>query len=309
VSIRRTLVVPAFNESSRLRAGYERLSPVLALWGPETTELLFVDDGSTDDTLQEIANIYGHLPHVAVVKQPVNRGKGAAVRLGWASARGPHVLTVDADMAIDPRHYPAVDEALDHSPFVPGSRAVDGTIRYGSSLRTWAGAAFHRYVTHYTGTTVRDTQCGCKGLQLGLARVLGVFGMIDGFAYDAELFALCEQLAISPTPVSVTWDDVAGSTVRASATRQIARDVRGIPRTPYQVPALHLPPATTAAEVRQVAVGVRQRGLVLARVGDDLWALFPRDAGVNAITMAASLGATVGVVTPADLRGGTFEPV
>ncbi len=309
MSLQRSLIIPAYNEAQRLAAGYARLAPTLEAWGLETTEIVFVDDGSTDGTLRTIQTVYGHLPHLKVVRHEHNQGKGAAVRLGWASAKAPHVITIDADMAIHPTCLVDVDNALATSAFAPGSRATDGTIRYGHLTRTLAGALFHRVVTHYTGTTVRDTQCGCKGFSLGLARLLGLLGFIEGFAYDAELFYLADQLGITPTPVPVTWDDISGSTVRASSSRTLLRDVRAIPKTKYDILALRGAADLDISAVRQTAIATRQRGLVVARHEDQSLIVFPRDAGINAITMAPQLGADVTSVRLSELRGATYQAV
>jgi len=305
----RSLVLPAFNEAKRLAAGYQRLAPVLDAWGHDTTEIVVVDDGSTDGTLQEVARVYGHLPHLKVVQQPTNMGKGAAVRLGWASAKGAHVITADADMAIRPEHFPAIDEALASAPFAPGSRALNGSIRYDSWQRTLAGSLFHKVVAHYADTGFRDTQCGCKGLQLGAARVLGIFGLIDGFAYDAELFYLAQQLDLTTTPVEVTWDDVSGTTVRAGGARAILRDLRGITKSSYAVPAVTLAAGIDVITVKQAAVSVRQRGLVIARGLESDVVLFPREGGLNAISVAQALGGEITTVSPAALRGRVFDAV
>ena len=120
-------------------------------------------------------------------------------------------------MAIRPECFPAILEALDTAPLAPGSRTSSGSIKYESILRSAAGGVFHRLVRHYSGTSVRDTQCGCKGFQLGSARLLALVGMIDGFAYDVELFYLADQLGLGITPVNVEWDDVAGSSVKEVA--------------------------------------------------------------------------------------------
>lgn len=309
MSLTRSIVIPAFNEVERLARGFERLEPVLTRWGPDTTEIVFVDDGSTDATMATIARVYGHLPHLKVIQQPLNQGKGAAVRLGWASAAGSRVITADADMAIDPQHFLAMDAALLTHPFVPGNRATDGTIRYDSWVRSLAGFAFHQMVTHYTQTRVRDTQCGCKGFQLPFARLLGLFGMIDGFAYDAELFYLARRLGVTAFPQAVTWDDVSGSTVSRRGSWQLVRDVRAIPTTTYQVPVVVIDGDIAGGDLRAAATAVRQRGLVVARWPGRSVVIFPREGGLNAVTVAQDLAGAVGVCSPEDLHGAVFEAV
>jgi dolichyl-phosphate beta-glucosyltransferase len=163
VTISTSLVIPAYNESLRLAAGFERLRPVLEQMGPEQIEVIVVDDGSGDDTMKVAQDVYGHLPHALFVQQPQNRGKGAAVRLGISVARAPLVIATDADLSIRPIHLPEMIVALRESPLVPGSRDHDTADGYDTFLRTMAGRVFNRLVRHYTGTKLRDTQCGCKG--------------------------------------------------------------------------------------------------------------------------------------------------
>lgn len=309
MTVQRSLVIPAFNEAARLATGFERLAPTLEQWHPENTEIVFVDDGSTDGTLAAIATVYGHLPHLKVIQQPFNKGKGAAVRLGWASAKGAHVLTVDADMAIDPRHLPTVDAALSRVAIAAGSRAERGTIRYDGTLRTVAGSLFHRVVTHYTGTTVRDTQCGCKGFQLATARLLGMLGMIEGFGYDAELFYLARQIGAAVETVPVTWQDVHGSTVQARGIRSLLSDLRDIPRRHYENPVIQVARDCSVDVVRAAAVAARQRGLVIARRHDDALIVLPRDGALSAIAIADAIGGTIRTARPIEFVGAALDPV
>jgi dolichyl-phosphate beta-glucosyltransferase len=309
MSLQRSLVIPAFNEAPRLAAGFERLAPVLAQWAPDETEIVFVDDGSSDNTLKEIARVYGHLPNLKVVQHEHNLGKGAAVRTGWASAKAPHVLTIDADMAIDPSCLAAIDAALLEADVAAGDRSHNGSIRYDSWSRTVAGDLFHRVVTHYTKTTVRDTQCGCKGFRLEVARLLGLLGIIEGFAYDAEVLALAQRLNFRVTTVPVTWHDISGSSVRLSQARSLLRDLHDIPRTRFENPVVIVPRETTVTDVRAAAIAVRQRGLVVARRENDAMVVLPRDAGLNAIAMASTLSGTMAIAGLDDFRGAELAAV
>ncbi len=310
VTTAQSLVIPAFNEATRLAAGFERLRPTLELLGTETTEIVMVDDGSHDDTLRVAHQTFGHLPHFRLVQHPHNMGKGTAVRTGLAHARSERVIVADADMSIDPRHFPDILEALGRADMAPGSRAVSGHIRYDSLARTLAGSAFHLLVHHYTRTTVRDTQCGCKGFRLAPGRLLGLLGLVNGFTYDVELFYLALQLGLRVEPVAVTWEDIGGSTVHfASAKTQLFHDVRSVPRTQHRCPVVEVDPAVDLAAVRRAAIETRSAGLVVARGRDEALVVVARDAAVNAIGIGESLGGTVRTASLEELRGRELEAV
>lgn len=304
VSTTQSLVIPAFNEASRLAAGFERLRPTLEVLGVEATEIVMVDDGSSDDTMRVAHQTFGHLANFRLVRHPHNMGKGTAVRTGLAHARSERVIVADADMSIAPRHFPDILEALGRADMAPGSRAVNGHIRYDSLARTIAGSAFHALVHHYTKTTVRDTQCGCKGFRLAPGRLLGLLGLVNGFTYDVELFYLALQLDLRVEPVAVTWEDIGGSTVHfANAKTQLFHDVRGVPRTQHRCPVVEVDTAVDLAAVRRAAIETRSAGLVVARGRDEALVVVARDAAVNAIGLAEALGGTVRTASLQELRG------
>jgi dolichyl-phosphate beta-glucosyltransferase len=305
-----SLVIPAYNESLRLAAGFERLRPVLDEMGPDQIEVIVVDDGSRDDTMRVARDVYGHLPHVLFVQQPQNRGKGAAVRLGISVASAPFVIATDADLSIRPVHLPDFVVALRESPLVPGSREQDLADGYDTVLRTVAGRVFNRLVRHYTGTTLRDTQCGCKGFQLGPARILGLLGFYDRFVYDAEMFYLADQLGIAIRPIPVTWDDIAGSTVHVGRdSLQMVRDLRSLKRRKYENPVVELAATVDVNDVDAAARSSRVQGIVIARGEENALVVLPRDGAVAGVGIATTLGGKLRTAGLAELRGRSFDAV
>ena len=97
-----SVVMPVYNEQATLR---EITAAVLAV--PIRKELILVDDGSKDGSRAILAEL-ARLPDVRVIEHNRNRGKGAALRTGFAAARGSVVVVQDADLEYDPADYPAL---------------------------------------------------------------------------------------------------------------------------------------------------------------------------------------------------------
>jgi hypothetical protein len=211
-----TIVVPAFNEAHRLTDGMKRLDAAVDAGAVdlERTEVVVVDDGSTDETGSTARTLLAPFPHHRVVRNPVNRGKGEAVRLGVALARGSLTAYMDADMAIDPRGIPELVGGLGAHDLVIGSRALpDSMVDSTYAMRSVMGRVFNRLVTTGTGLGLQDTQCGFKAFRTPVARLLFHLVRIDRFAFDVEILARARQLGLRIGEVPVHWRHVAGSTV------------------------------------------------------------------------------------------------
>ncbi len=208
--------MPAFNEARRLAEGMRRFEMAVSQGAVdvERSELLLVDDGSTDETAATAEKLLSPLPHHRVLSLPVNRGKGAAVRAGITASRGRFVAYMDADMAIDPRAVPLLLEALVDNDIAVGSRALRGSsVESLYVVRTLMGRMFNRIVTAGTGLGLRDTQCGFKAFRAPVARLL--FGLLgtERFAFDVELLLRANRMGLRIAEVPVQWKHVEGSTI------------------------------------------------------------------------------------------------
>jgi len=141
-----SVVVPVYNERASLREVLER---VLAV--PLELEVICVDDGSNDGSREVLAELQRQHPHIQVILQPRNMGKGAALRRGIQEARGDFVIIQDADLEYDPADYQVL---LD--PLIQGKADVV----YGSRF---LGSAPHRvlYFWHSVGNRLLTLLSNC----------------------------------------------------------------------------------------------------------------------------------------------------
>ena len=208
---RLSVVVPAYREGERIRETVDRLRSELS--PAEPLEIIVVDDGSPDGTADEAESAGADL----VVRQPENRGKGAAVRAGALAANGRTVAFVDADLAYPPvQLLRLVDDVESGWDVVVGSRHhIDTTtLVKARRLRVVTGRLFNLLTTAVLLGHYRDTQCGLKAFRSDVARLLFSHTRVDGFAFDVEVFHLAERYRLSLTEVPVALSNTATSTVR-----------------------------------------------------------------------------------------------
>lgn len=207
------VVIPAFEESARLGSSLERIVAYLTERGG-AFEIVVVDDGSRDGTA-EVANRFASRA-TRVVRLPVNRGKGAAVRTGIAATRADRILICDADLSTPIEELERLEPALARSPVVLGSRASEGSRieRHQPWYRELAGKVFNLLVRASGVRGIRDTQCGFKLLAGDVARGLAADLTIERFAWDVELVWLAQRRGYRVEEVGVAWSNDPASKVR-----------------------------------------------------------------------------------------------
>ena len=181
-----TVIIPAYNEEARLPVTLPRLLAD-GRW-PAACELLVVDDGSPDRTVQVARELLDEVPNARVLQLPWHAGKGAAVRLGVASAHGPKVIFMDADLATDLSALPDLIDALDRADVAVGSRAHPEALVTGrSAMRELLHEGFRSQARQLSGISTSDPQCGFKGFRTDAGKVLFHLARTDGFAFDVEI--------------------------------------------------------------------------------------------------------------------------
>jgi dolichyl-phosphate beta-glucosyltransferase len=214
--VRMSIVVPAYNERDRLS------KTILETIGwcrenLESYEILIVDDGSADDTLEIARGIGLHDPNVKALACP-HLGKGAAVRMGMLNAAGIYILFMDADGATPLAEIPKLARKIDEGfPVAIGSRAASessGTIVEKTPFRKFISQIFGGLVGFFGVRGIADTQCGFKMFRYDAARSLFLKQKIEGFAFDVEILYLCRRLSCAVAEVPINWFDQKGSKVR-----------------------------------------------------------------------------------------------
>lgn len=153
-----SLVIPVFNERDSLRPLYAEIVAVLAGLDADA-EILFIDDGSTDDGWSVVCQLCGEDGRVSAIRFRRNFGKAAALAAGFGAARGDIVFTLDADLQDDPREIPRflakIDEGFD---LVSGWKKL----RHDPWHKTLPSRIFNLMVSHLTEVHLHDHNCGFK---------------------------------------------------------------------------------------------------------------------------------------------------
>jgi len=230
---RLSVVVPAYNEAGRLAPSLEAIREYLLAngsWLP--AEVVVVNDGSADATDATARRFSGGSGlRFEVLSHLVNRGKGAAVRTGFAASRGEAVLLSDADLATPIEELERLAVAAGARAVAIGSRAIDRALievpqpRY----RDLMGRAFNLGVRALALPGIHDSQCGFKLFPGSLARALAGAQRIDGFAFDVELLVLAQRWGWTVSEVPVRWRHVEASRVAAVRhSSEMLRDLVGL---------------------------------------------------------------------------------
>ena len=198
-----TLVIPAYNEESRLPTTLSDTRSYLDAWGINY-RVIVVDDGSRDATASLTSN-YGR--RFSTIRQ-ANGGKGSAVRNGMLAARGRVVAFTDADLPYDLSALKSAFQTIDSGrrEVVFGSRNAQGSASMVERQwqRTLASFVFRTCMSLLVSRQVTDTQCGLKVFSHRAANRIFSRATVNGFAFDAEVVYLTHLLNISFEKVAVT---------------------------------------------------------------------------------------------------------
>ena len=177
MSVDISVIVPAYNEAESLPELVARVREVLS-GRVRSWEMLVVDDGSTDATREVLKSLARETPELRYRSFRRNYGKSAALAVGFESARGDRIITMDADLQDDPAEIPALLDALDQ-----GWDLVSGwkRVRHDPLTKTVPSRLFNRVTSVVSGIRLHDFNCGLKAYRGEVARDLPVYGELHRF--------------------------------------------------------------------------------------------------------------------------------
>lgn len=176
-----SVIIPVYNEAENLSRLYVRLKEVLA----ETRyacELIFVDDGSLDNSLEVLRGIKDESangPAMRIVQLSRNFGQDPALIAGFSAAKGRTLVTIDADLQIDPGHIvPMMDKMAQGFDFVSGIRRGKGDSFW---LRRLPSRVLDTVICAVTGKKLRDYGCPLNAMRSEIAKGMQGYGEMQRF--------------------------------------------------------------------------------------------------------------------------------
>jgi dolichyl-phosphate beta-glucosyltransferase len=203
-----SLIIPVYNEEKRLVKTFSALKTVQVPCGIRLTEVIFVNDGSTDTTASLIKEFSEHNKRVRLISYTQNQGKGYAVRQGMLAATGDYALFFDADMSTPlsqiKKFLPCMENHID---------VIIGTRKNGNSIvirrqplyRELLGKCFTRLAQFVFQVEVTDFTCGFKAFSQSARLTVFPNSIINGWGFDAEILFLAKIRGFVVAERAVTW--------------------------------------------------------------------------------------------------------
>jgi dolichyl-phosphate beta-glucosyltransferase len=213
-----SLVIPAFNEDRRIGQSLER---ILSFFRAQSYpfEIIVVDDGSSDRTVEVVRGIAASDPRLRVEPQSQNRGKGEAIRKGMLLAGGKYLFFSDADLSVPIEAVPDFLSRLEAGYDVAvGSRRVAGSVIevHQPFYRELMGKVFTRLSNLILGLQLKDFTCGFKAFRRDAARELFSRQRLASWGFDSEVLYLAKLKRYRIAEVPVVWRNDEATKVRLS---------------------------------------------------------------------------------------------
>jgi len=208
-----SIVIPAYNEANFIRDVIRRVQET-----PYEKEIIIVDDGSVDGTRDILRGLTD--PNITVVLQEMNQGKGAALRAGFAHAKGDIVIIQDADLEYDPRDYPKLLEPIleGKADVVYGSRFLGGPHRVLYFWHYVGNMGVTLLSNMFTNLNLTDMETGYKVFKREVLKDITIESNRFGFEPEITAKIAKKRCRVFEIPISyygrsyeegkkITWRD------------------------------------------------------------------------------------------------------
>ncbi|MCD4689894.1 glycosyltransferase family 2 protein, partial [bacterium] len=180
-----TILIPLYNEAESLRELYGAIAASMGEAGI-TWEVLFIDDGSTDESLKILHELHAEHGNVEIISFGRNRGKATGLAVGFSEARGDVVVTMDADLQDDPAEIPGMVRMLDE-----GYDLVSGwkRERHDPLSKRMPSKIFNGVTQLLSGLKIHDMNCGLKAYRRPVVKTIRVYGELHRYTPVLAHFA------------------------------------------------------------------------------------------------------------------------
>ncbi len=202
-----SIIIPAYNESSRIRPTLDEILRYTAEKGWDA-EILVVDDGSRDNTSEIVREYAVNHAQIQLIENPGNRGKGYSVRNGMLHARGEICLFTDADLSSPITQAQKLFDAIrDGADVAFGSRWLNAGLQteHQPLYRQLFGRIFNLLLRVFLGLHYADTQCGFKAFRHEAAQRIFPLQKIERWGFDPEILFLARRMGMKAVEVPVIW--------------------------------------------------------------------------------------------------------
>ncbi|MBU1083091.1 glycosyltransferase family 2 protein [Patescibacteria group bacterium] len=228
-SIFLSVVIPTYNEERRIGKTLVSVKQFLNSQN-YPYEVIVVDDGSSDTTRSIIQIISEGWPHIRLITNTINRGKGAVVKQGVLNAQGQYILFTDADNATPIEQVSKLLQYVEEFPVVIGSRHCPGGKVHipQARHRIILSRASNLLIRLLAVPGVWDTQCGFKLFERNAGQNIFANVQLEKWGFDFEALTIAAHLGYKFKEVGIEWYNSPESKVRAG--REALRTLRDLLR-------------------------------------------------------------------------------
>lgn len=199
-----SVIIPAYNEAGIIEGSLSETIRVFNNFGCKY-EIVVVDDGSSDNTFQNILKVSSGHTNIIVKQLKHNRGKGRALKVGFRQSSGEYVVFLDADMELHPAQLQTFFDImrLDDADVVIGSKRHPNSRLNYPLQRKIISSVYFFLIKIFFGLPIKDTQTGLKLFKYEVLKRVFPRILVKAFGYDLEILVNVHQLGyrIAEAPI------------------------------------------------------------------------------------------------------------